>query len=79
LAPRAAVAGDLANLGLGLVLALDSGTETRLVVLADTGGAFAQNLFQLDLYSGVFPDQETYARETADLPDQVDAWVLVAR
>jgi hypothetical protein len=76
---RAAVAGDLANLGLGALVALDLGAQTTLAVLADTGGAFAPNLFQLDLYAGVFPDSATYEQATADVPDQVDAWILVLR
>ena len=79
LQPMAAVAGDLPGLGLGRLLALRSADGLRLVVLADTGGAFAQNLHQLDLYSGIFPDRAAFRDATASVGDTAEAWVLVRR
>jgi membrane-bound lytic murein transglycosylase len=73
-----AVAGDLYNLGLGRVILLQQGSERRLVVLADTGGAFQPNLGQLDLYFGAFPSRQAYAQASASLPERTAAWVLVS-
>jgi membrane-bound lytic murein transglycosylase len=83
LRPRAAVAGDVWNLGLGKVVALDwptpSGPELRLAVLADTGGAFEPNLFQLDWLAGTFPDRAAWQRASEGDPKHVGASVLVRR
>ena len=54
------VAGDVYNLGAGGLFALSHPTRSgapglRLAVLADTGGAFQPNLFQLDLLAGAYP------------------------
>ena len=83
LRPRAAVAGDVYNLGLGKLIALEwpgeHGPELHLVVLADTGGAFQPNLFQLDYLAGTFPSKEAYQRWAEQTPAQVPATVLVRR
>lgn len=78
------VAGDVFNLGLGRLLLLDhpdgrGGTTLRLVVLADSGGAFQPNLAQLDWYGGAFPSHAALYAAWADLPEQVGAAVLVLR
>ena len=49
------------------------------MVLADTGGAFQPNLFQLDYFAGAFPDRAALYTATAGLPDRVRASVLLAR
>jgi hypothetical protein len=77
--PLAAVAGDVHQLGLGRLLVLDLGVEQRLVVLADTGGAFQPNLHQLDLLAGIFPNDAARAAATAHLPARVPVSVLVLR
>lgn len=77
IAPRATVAGDVYNLGLGRVVLLDVGAELWLTVLADTGGAFQPNLYQLDWLSGVYPSYEAYQRATANVPERVAASLLV--
>lgn len=83
LVPGAAVAGDVHDLGLGQLLALswEEGGEQRLrlVVLADTGGAFEPNLFQLDWLGGVFPSREAWQRWSATVPGRVRAQILVRR
>lgn len=79
LAPQAAVAGDVDNLGLGGLFAIAGGDGLRLVVLADTGGAFQPNLYQLDLFTGAFPDRATFAAETAGVPDRAQVYLLVLR
>lgn len=83
LRPHASVAGDIWNLGLGKVLALEwdgpLGPEVHLVVLADTGGAFQPNLFQLDWLAGAFPSHEAFAAWEATMPSRVAASVLVRK
>lgn len=77
LQPMAAVAGDVYNLGLGKLIALQSDGELRLVVLSDTGGAFQPNLFQLDIFVGSYPSREAFSAGTRHLPSTVAAGVLV--
>jgi hypothetical protein len=77
--PRATVAGNVADLGVGRVLWLRSAGNGRLVVLADTGGAFDHNLGQLDYLAGIFPDDAGWRAATQDLSDGVDAAFIAAR
>lgn len=77
LAPDVAVAGDVFGLGVGTVLLLVDGGVGSVVVLADTGGAFQPNFFQLDRYTGLHTDHAAFERATAAVPRYVDAWVLV--
>ena len=83
LRPQAAVAGDVFNVGLGKLVAIEwpapEGPELRLVVLADTGGAFQPNLFQLDYLAGTFPSAEAYAAWSRGTPTRVAASILVRR
>lgn len=79
----ASVAGDVYNLGLGKLIALswpgEGGPTVRLVVLGDTGGAFQPNLGQLDYLAGAFPSKEAFLAATRDMPDRVDAGILVLK
>ena len=81
LAAGASVAGDIYNLGLGKLVALEDpkSGELRLVVLGDTGGAFQPNLFQLDDFAGAFPDQAALHQATAGRSGTVRAGVLLLR
>lgn len=83
LRPQAAVAGDVYNLGLGKLFALEwpgeHGPELHLVVLADTGGAFQPNLFQLDYLAGTFSSKAAYQRWAEETPARVPATLLVVR
>jgi hypothetical protein len=79
LRPFVAVAGDLDALGFGRLLALKSADGLRLVVLADTGGAFTGNLHQLDLYTGVYPSRAAFDTATAKVGETAAAWVMTAR
>ena len=83
LVPGASVAGDVYNLGLGKLIALSwpspKGTVVRLVVLGDTGGAFQPNLGQLDYLAGSFPSKDAFLAATRDMPDRVDAGILVLK
>lgn len=83
LIPGAAVAGDVQDLGLGQLLGLTwtdaAGDHLRLVVLADTGGAFEPNLFQLDWLGGTFPSQQAWREWSKTVPSRVRAQILVRR
>ncbi len=84
LEPQVAVAGDIYNLGLGKLFALrtvsEGGAEQlQLVVLADTGGAFQPNLFQLDYLTGSYPDHAAFQAATGHLPAYVEARLLLLR
>jgi hypothetical protein len=77
--PRVTVAGDVLDLGLGSLVALHWGTARQLAVLADTGGAFQPNLFQLDWLAGTYPSHEAFLADTNEVPAYVGASFLVLR
>ena len=78
--PQVTVAGDVVNIGLGKVILLDGGDgRWRLAILADTGGAFDSNLYQLDYFAGVFRSRAEFDAATADIPSRVHADILVVR
>jgi hypothetical protein len=83
LRPGATVAGDVWNLGLGKLVALEwptpRGPELRLAILADTGGAFEPNLFQLDWLAGGFTSRAAWEKASAEDPTHVHASILVRR
>ncbi len=81
--PLVTVAGDIFQLGLGrlvLLRAEEAGQPTfRLVVLADTGGAFHDNLYQLDWLSGYYRGWDDYHAANRHISDYADAWLLLKR
>jgi membrane-bound lytic murein transglycosylase len=81
--PAVTVAGDVFNLGLGKLVALryplHGKTVMRLAILADTGGAFIPNLYQLDYLAGVFSSRESFRKGVQDLPEYALASVLVLK
>lgn len=83
LQPGVAVAGDVWNLGLGRLIALRwtgaKGPELRLVVLADSGGAFYGNLGQLDYFAGAYTSHQAMYDATKTLPSRVHAGLLVLK
>jgi len=79
IAPHAAVAGDVYNLGLGKLVALERHGIVRLAVLADTGGAFQPNLFQLDLFTGAYPSKEAFQEATWRAGGPSKAVILIRR
>ncbi|GAB6039991.1 hypothetical protein [Endothiovibrio diazotrophicus] len=82
-AEQVTFAGDVADLGLGKLLMVryptDAGTVNRLGILADTGGAFDDNLFQLDLLAGAYHGWKEYHAANRHLPDFVEAWLLLLK
>ncbi|WP_016955757.1 MltA domain-containing protein [Catenovulum agarivorans] len=81
--PQVTVAGNVADLGLGKLLLLQYQQNgqliSRLVILADEGGAFDDNLFQLDLLAGQYKGWKDYHAANKHLPDFVKAYVLIAK
>lgn len=76
-------AGDIYNIGLGKIIAiryknqLTKKMEWRLGILADTGGAFLNNLYQLDFYSGIFKSRSIFNKWRKIFPNNVQAYILV--
>jgi len=83
IAPEVTVAGDIVNLGLGklILLATTEGGKIhyRLTILADTGGAFANNQFQLDWLSGYYRDWDHYYQANKHRNDYSTAWFLLKK
>jgi len=81
--PGVTFAGDIANIGLGKIVAIEHSTsgvpEINLGVIADTGGAFAPNLFQLDLLAGIYPDRQAFSANTGHLPSYAKAYILIKK
>jgi len=75
-------AGDLYHIGFGKFIALSYKNpqtqkhEMRLGVLADTGGAFVNNLYQLDLFGGVFGSHNELTSYLKTIPTSARAVVL---
>lgn len=77
--PMVTVAGDLAHLGLGKLIMLTDNGESRLTVLADTGGAFADNQYQLDYLGGYFKNWDDYINTYRHFPDYFEARILLLK
>ncbi len=76
-------AGNIAELGLGKLIMVnyqlgESGIS-RMGVLADQGGAFDNNLFQLDLLVDSYWGWSDYHSENKHLPDYTNAWILLVK
>ena len=78
-------AGDLQNLGLGKIIALQYKNpmtrkhEIRLGVLADSGEAFKDNLYQLDIYAGIFDSRNEFKKQLKNLANTAHAYFLIAK
>ena len=77
--PMVTVAGDLAHLGLGKLIMLTHNGESRLTVLADTGGAFENNQYQLDYLGGYFKNWNDYINTYRSFPDYFEARILLLK
>ncbi len=75
-------AGDLYNIGLGKLIAITHQNpqtkrkEMRLGILADTGGAFVNNLYQLDYFGGIFYSKQAMKNHLRTLPSFTRATIL---
>lgn len=81
--PEVTFAGDIFQFGLGhLMLAqfdFKNQSEYRMAILADTGGAFEDNLYQLDYLAGSYPGIEAYREANRHLPDYISVWFLIKK
>ncbi len=77
--PYVTVAGDIAHLGLGKLILLTHNNEHRLTILADTGGAFEDNQYQLDYLGGYFRNWQHYRQFYKTFPDYFEARFLLLK
>ncbi|MDP2561087.1 hypothetical protein [Psychrobium sp. 1_MG-2023] len=77
--PLVTVAGDLEHLGLGKLIMLTMNNEHRLTILADTGGAFENNQYQLDYLGGYFYNWRDYHQHYKNFPDYAEARILLLK
>ena len=82
--PGVTFAADLTQFGLGQLLMIQYPDKkgkiiSRAGIFADTGGAFADNLYQVDFLSGVYQGKQAYAQATRELPDYVYAYFMVLK
>ena len=78
-------AGDIYNVGLGKIIAIkyqnpiSKKDEIRLGILADSGSALTNNLYQLDLFAGIFDTQNEFKKWLKQIPNTVEAYILVKK
>ena len=76
-------AGDVLNVGLGRMIVIEymknGRRHLRMGVMADTGGAFLPNLYQLDFLAGIFKSQSSFQRHIRQLPTYAQAYILVKK
>lgn len=81
--PGVTFAGDVLNIGLGRVVIIENTQSGRrqlqMGVIADTGGAFLPNLYQLDYLAGIFPNQKSFRQYIGKLPEYANAYFLVKK
>ncbi|CDZ78851.1 hypothetical protein BN59_03165 [Legionella massiliensis] len=82
--PEVTFAADLQQLGLGKLLMVQYPNQsgeiiTKVGILADTGGAFNDNLYQVDFLAGSYPGQKAFYEATRHLPDYVNAYFMVLK
>ncbi|NMP30458.1 acetate--CoA ligase [Thalassotalea sp. M1531] len=81
--PQVSLAGNVKQLGLGkLILVnyqLEKRSQAQLAILADEGGAFDDNLFQLDLLAGSYRGWGDYHQANKHIPDYADIWILLKK
>ncbi|MGJ5673522.1 MAG: hypothetical protein ACR9NN_07935 [Nostochopsis sp.] len=81
--PGVTFAGDVLNMGLGRVIVIEYGQgkskQLKMGVIADTGGAFLPNLYQLDFLAGIFKTNKDFSRYISQLPEYATAYILVKK
>lgn len=81
--PGVTFAGDVLNIGLGRIVIIEHNQggrkQLQMGVIADTGGAFLPNLYQLDFLAGIFPNQNSFRRYIRQLPEYANAYFLVKK
>ncbi|MEI1377824.1 hypothetical protein PQG02_24425 [Nostoc sp. UHCC 0926] len=81
--PGVTFAGDVLNVGLGKVIVIEHTQGGRkhlqMGVIADTGGAFLPNLYQLDFLAGIFKNKKEFGQHITQLPEYATAYFLVKK
>lgn len=81
--PGVTFAGDVLNIGLGKVIIIEHTQGGRkhlqMGVIADTGGAFLPNLYQLDFLAGIFKNKKEFGQNITQLPEYATAYFLVKK
>ena len=83
--PQVSFAGNVKQLGLGQLFLVSGAKQhakdnfVRLGILADQGGAFDDNLFQLDLLVDSYQGWADYHQANKNLPDYNNAWLLLKK
>jgi hypothetical protein len=77
--PGVTFAGDVLNIGLGKLVAVGNGGSLRLGVVADTGGAFLPNLYQLDFLAGIFGSKDEFQQVARTVPEYANAYFLIKK
>ena len=79
--PRSTFAGDIYNIGLGKFVLLKYPHDDKFImgIIADTGGAFIPNLYQLDFLSGVFNSKKEFIDYVSTLPEQAECYILIKK
>jgi hypothetical protein len=83
LKPQVTFAGNVKQLGLGklFMVSYERANEniSRMGILADQGGAFDGNLFQLDLLVDSYNGWSDYHQANKHLPDYAKAWLMLVK
>ena len=77
--PLVTLAGDLKLLGLGKLILLSSNNTHRMAILADTGGAFENNAYQLDYLAGYYFGWRDYHAQWRSQPDYYQANIMLLK
>jgi hypothetical protein len=81
--PGVTFAGDVLNIGLGRIVVIEhtkgGRKQLQMGVIADTGGAFLPNLYQLDYLAGIFQSQQQFRQHISKLPEYATAYFLVKK
>ncbi|KTD24854.1 MULTISPECIES: MltA domain-containing protein [Legionella] len=77
-------AADIEQFGLGKLLMVQYQDKsgkimTRAGIFADTGGAFENNLYQVDFLAGSYAGKEAFYRATQHLPNYVTAYFMILK
>jgi len=76
-------AGNVKQLGLGKLFLMsytrDNEKIARMGILADQGGAFDNNLFQLDMLVDSYTGWKDYHQSNKNLPDYAQAWLMILK
>lgn len=81
--PHVTFAGNIEQLGLGKLIMinyLNNGhSVSQMGILADTGGAFDNNLFQLDFLTDSYYGWDDYHQANKHLPDYANTWIMIKK